>query len=42
MQDLVQTISLSVILPKVSANYKGNTQTWAVIGNVHCHVLPYL
>jgi len=40
MQDLVQRASLSVILPKDKANYKGNTQTWVIIGNVHCHALP--
>jgi len=41
MQELVQTVSLSVILPKVRANYKGNTHTVVIVGNVHCHVLPY-
>jgi len=29
------------MLPKHKANYKGTTQTWVIIGNVHCHVLPY-
>jgi hypothetical protein len=41
MKDLVQTVSLSVILPTFMANYKGNTQACVIIRNAHCYVLIY-